>query len=96
LKEGRTYGAEHFEGAPTGLRAGDRVEALVRARLSRNFLDPGAFDERGYLARQKIDLTGSLRSGELLQLIGRPRFKRSPPLMGMLAPPASTCSRSTS
>jgi hypothetical protein len=29
----------------------------------RNFLDPGAFDLRGYLARQKIDLIGSLRSG---------------------------------
>jgi len=67
------YGAEHFYGAPRGLRAGDRVEALVRARPPRNFLDPGAFDERGYLARQKIDLTGSLRSGELLQLIDRPR-----------------------
>ncbi len=67
------YGAEHFEGTPRGLRAGDRVEALVRARPPRNFLDPGAFDERGYLARQKIDLTGSLRSGELLQLIDRPR-----------------------
>jgi len=67
------YGAEHSEGTPRGLRAGDRVEALVRARPPRNFLDPGAFDERGYLARQKIDLTGSLRSGELLQLIGRPR-----------------------
>lgn len=67
------YGAEHFEGMPRGLRAGDRVEALVRARPPRNFLDPGAFDERGYLARQKIDLTGSLRSGELLRLIDRPR-----------------------
>ena len=60
------YGEEHFEGTPRGLRAGDRVEALVRARPPRNFLDPGAFDVRGYLARQKIDLTGSLRSGELL------------------------------
>ena len=60
-------------GMPRGLRAGDRVEALVQARPPRNFLDPGAFDERGYLARQKIDLTGSLRSGELLQLIDRPR-----------------------
>jgi competence protein ComEC len=54
------------------LRAGDRVEALVRARPPRNFLDPGAFDLHGYLARQKIDLAGSLRSGELLQLIDRP------------------------
>jgi Domain of unknown function (DUF4131) len=46
------------------LRAGDRVEALVRAQVPRNFLDPGAFDLRGYLARQRIDLTGSLRSAE--------------------------------
>ena len=67
------YGAEHYEGAPRGLRAGDRVEALVRARPPRNFLDPGAFDERGYLARQGIDLAGSLRSGELLELIDSPR-----------------------
>ena len=54
------------------LRAGDRVEALVRARPPRNFLDPGSFDLRGYLARQKIDLVGSLRSAELLRLVDRP------------------------
>jgi len=57
---------------PETLRAGNRVEALVRARPPRNFLDPGAFDLHGYLARQKIDLIGSLRSGELLRLIDRP------------------------
>ena len=57
---------------PETLRAGDRVEALVRARPPRNFLDPGAFDVHGYLARQKINLIGTLRSGELLQLIDRP------------------------
>ncbi len=67
------YRAEHEAGAPANLRAGDRVEALVKARPPRNFLDPGAFDERGYLARQGVDLIGSLRSGELLQLIERPR-----------------------
>jgi competence protein ComEC len=54
-------------------RAGDRVEALVKARPPRNFLDPGAFDLRAYLARQSIDLTGSLRSAELLQRIGQPQ-----------------------
>jgi competence protein ComEC len=63
------------------LRAGDRVEALVKARPPRNFLDPGAFDLRGYLARQNIDLTGSLRSAELLQRIGQP----SPTLSQRLA-----------
>ena len=67
------YGDAHTAGDLQSLRAGDRVEALVKARPPRNFLDPGAFDLRGFLARQKIDLTGSLRSGELLQLIDRPR-----------------------
>ena len=64
--------AEEDASSPPALRAGDRVEALMRARPPRNFLDPGAFDLQGYLARQKIDLAGSLRSGELLQLIDRP------------------------
>ena len=36
------------------LRAGDRVEALVKARPPRNYLDPGAFDVYGFLARQKM------------------------------------------
>jgi len=66
------YNGPQAEGAPEGLRAGDRVEALVKARPPRNFLDPGAFDLHGYLARQKIDLVGSLRSGELLRLVDRP------------------------
>jgi len=65
-------GPEKTATLPEGLRAGDRVEALARVRPPRNFLDPGAFDLSGYLARQKIDLIGSLRSGELLQLVDRP------------------------
>jgi competence protein ComEC len=52
---------------PALIRAGDRVEALARARRPRNFLDPGAFDERGFLRRQNIDLTATLRSTELLR-----------------------------
>ena len=64
-----------------GLRAGDRVEALVKARPPRNYLDPGAFDVHGFLARQKIDAVGSLRSGELMQVIDRP----SPTLQQRLA-----------
>jgi competence protein ComEC len=68
------YGDARAPDELQNLRAGDRVEALVKARPPRNFLDPGAFDLRGFLARQKIDLTGSLRSGELLQLIDRPRL----------------------
>jgi len=53
--------------SPPNLRAGDDVEALCRARVPRNYLDPGAFDERAYLARQNIELLGSLRSAELLR-----------------------------
>lgn len=67
------YDGPQAAGAPAGLRAGDRVEVLMKAAPPRDFLDPGAFDVRGYLARQNIDLTGSLRSGELLQLLDRPR-----------------------
>lgn len=58
-------------GAVGDLSAGDRVEALVKAQPPHNFNDPGAFDEKSYLAAQNIDLTGSLRSGELLTLVDR-------------------------
>ena len=61
------------DGGLSDLLAGDRVEALLLARPPRNFLDPGAFDLCRYLAQQKIDLTGSLRDGELLRLLDRPR-----------------------
>jgi len=44
----------------------------VKARAPRDYLDPGAFDVKGFLAREKIDVLGSLRSGELLQLVDRP------------------------
>ena len=50
--------------------AGDPVQILLKARQPRDFKDPGAFDVRGYLARQRIDLTGALRSGELLEYLG--------------------------
>ncbi len=58
--------------APEGMRAGDRVEAVAKARAPRDFMDPGAFDIRGFLARQKIDLLGSLRSGELIEVVDHP------------------------
>ncbi len=67
------YDGPQAAGAPSDLRAGDRVEVLMKASPPRDFLDPGAFDVRGYLARQSVDLSGSLRSGELLQVIARPR-----------------------
>jgi hypothetical protein len=56
---------------PAGLRAGDRVEIFVKARPPRDYLDPGAVAVKGFLAREKIEVMGSLRSGELLQLVDR-------------------------
>lgn len=67
----RNLGASAAEPEPM-LRAGDRVEALVRARRPRNFLNPGAFDARAHLAREDIHLTGSLRSTELLHKLESP------------------------
>jgi competence protein ComEC len=66
------YGDRPQSGETADLRAGDRVEALVRAQPPRNFNDPGSFDAKSYLASQGIDLTGSLRSAKLLTLIDRP------------------------
>src|ERR1700688_1613421 len=59
---------------PPQVRAGDRVEALVRVRPVSNYGDPGSFDFRGYLARQNIQLQGSLRNGQLLTIVGHPRL----------------------
>ncbi|MBI3406137.1 MAG: ComEC/Rec2 family competence protein, partial [Acidobacteria bacterium] len=58
--------------AATSLRAGDRVEALVRARPPRNFQNPGAFDAVTNLARQGVHLTGTLRNLELLSRLDSP------------------------
>jgi len=66
------YDGSQPDGDILGVRAGDRVEALVRARPPRNFLDPGAADVRGYLSRQRIDVIGTLRSAELLRPIDHP------------------------
>ncbi len=55
------------------LRAGDRIEVLARARMPRNYGNPGAFDARTHLARQNIHLIGSLRSLDLLTKIAAPR-----------------------
>ncbi|MHB8525704.1 MAG: DNA internalization-related competence protein ComEC/Rec2 [Candidatus Acidiferrales bacterium] len=52
------------------LRAGDSVETLCRAQIPRNYQNPGAFDERGFLKRQGIELLGALRSTELIEKTG--------------------------
>jgi predicted membrane metal-binding protein len=66
------YSGTHAADPPADLRAGYRIEALAKAKPPRNFLDPGAIDIRGMLALEGVDLLGSLRSGDLLQVIDRP------------------------
>jgi competence protein ComEC len=66
------YSGETQSSPLPNLRAGDRVEILAAAREPRNFQNPGAFDLRGYLARQGVDLTGTLRAAELLQPLPTP------------------------
>ncbi len=73
-----TYYSEGSASAdPPPARAGDRVEALVRARPVQNYGDPGSFDFRGYLARQNIQLQGALRNGQLLTIVSHPRLTLS-------------------
>jgi competence protein ComEC len=52
-------------------RAGDVIEVLVHALPIRDFGDPGSFDERGALARQNIQLQGTLRNRQLLTVISQ-------------------------
>ena len=52
---------------------------IASARVPRNFKDPGAFDYRGELARQGIELTASLRNLALVAKISGPRPTAAPP-----------------
>jgi competence protein ComEC len=69
-----SYRDESKTDAPPPARAGDRVECIARALPVRNFGNPGNFDYRGYLARQDIQLQGTLRSGQLLMIVEHPRL----------------------
>lgn len=61
------YFEQRGGGSPGPVRAGERVEILARARLVRNFGDPGAFDYRAAMEQQGIDLTATLRNPALMQ-----------------------------
>jgi competence protein ComEC len=63
---------ERVAGNPAPVRAGERVEILARGRLVRNFGDPGAFDYRGALQQQGIELTATLRNPALMQELPGP------------------------
>jgi competence protein ComEC len=67
-----SYYHSEQEAEPEALRAGDRVEVIVLARPPHNFKNPGAFDRRTFLARQKIDVLGTLRHAELLTKLSTP------------------------
>ncbi len=68
---------ERAPGNPIPVRAGERVELLARARLIRNFGDPGAFDYRAALEQQGIDLTATLRNPALMRVLPGPAPKLS-------------------
>ncbi len=63
---------ERSREAPPQIRAGDRIEVLLRARLVRNFADPGVTDHRALMADQNIYLTGSPRNTTLIEKIPGP------------------------
>ncbi len=57
---------------PPSLRAGEHAEMLLRARLVRNFADPGVTDHRALMAYQGIYLTGTPRNTALIAKIDGP------------------------
>ncbi len=59
------------------LHAGDTVEVVTEAKQPQVFKNEGAFDTRGYLAQQNINLVGTLRAPELIQ-----RVSSATPTMG--------------
>ncbi len=63
---------ERSREAPPQLRAGDSIEVLLRARLVRNFADPGVTDHRALMADQGIYLTGTPRNTTLIEKIPGP------------------------
>jgi competence protein ComEC len=57
--------------APLDLHYGDRIEFPARLHPLRNFLNPGSFDRVGYLHRQQIYLSATVRAATVRRLEGR-------------------------
>lgn len=57
------------DAAAPSLRYGQRVAIEARIRAPRNFRNPGAFDYQGYLARQQIYWTASIRRGSTVEVL---------------------------
>ena len=62
----------HHPPASRELRAGDHAEFFLRARVPRNYQDPGAFDFHAYYERQQIHLVGTLRDAALVVKLDGP------------------------
>jgi competence protein ComEC len=52
--------------------AGDEIAILAEAKRPPAFRDEGAFDRRGYLAQQGIDLVAALRAPQLIERVASP------------------------
>lgn len=61
---------------PPLVHVGDEITVVTQARLPQLFRDEGAFDRRGYLAQQGVDLIATLRAPQLLE---RTRVARTTP-----------------
>jgi competence protein ComEC len=69
-----SYHDESTSIASPPARAGDQVECLARVLPIRNFENPGSFDYREYLARQDIQLQGTLRNDQLITIVSHPKL----------------------
>jgi competence protein ComEC len=68
-----SFTAQTAQPLPLDLHAGDEVVALAQAKLPQVYKDEGAFDRRGYLASQNIDLTATLRAPTLIERVAAHR-----------------------
>jgi competence protein ComEC len=59
-------GSAEKQGLPE-LHSGDGVSFLTQAKLPQMYRDEGAFDRRGYLSQQGVDLVATLRAAALLE-----------------------------
>ena len=55
------------------LHADEELSVLMQAHLPQIYRDTGAFNRREFLAKQNIDLTGTLRSSKLVEIVSPAR-----------------------
>ncbi len=62
-----SFGAPDDKKSAPDVHAGDEIVVATQAKRPQIFRDAGAFDRRGYLAQQNVDLVATLRAPELMQ-----------------------------